>query len=271
MQFAAPDYLWLLFLLPILAVWWLWLRRRAALSHPAVAALHKLPTRQARFLEALRLALWLGVIALLVLALARPRWPDERTRIPARSTAIMLVLDVSGSMTEKDFSIEGRTVSRLDAAKQFFRDFLREANEAEAGAKDQIGLLTFAARAETVCPPTLSHAVVGRLLEEAQPVGLPPESSTNIGDALAEAIGLLQRAKPEEKTLVLLTDGEHNVPGNVVANALKPRQAAQLARGLGVRVHTIFVGPAGDESREAKTALEDVARMTAGKSFTAGN
>jgi Ca-activated chloride channel family protein len=204
-----------------------------------------------------------------MVALARPRWPDEQTRIPTRSTAIMLVLDVSGSMAEKDYMLHGQTVSRLEAAKHAFREFFKE--RGDEAAEDQVGLLTFAARAETVCPPTLSHAVVLQLLEQAQPVGLPPESSTNIGDALAEAIGLLQRARPQEKTLVLLSDGEHNVPSNVVVGALKPRQAAQVAAGLGIRVHTILTGPETEATAEARSALQDVASMTSGRSFRAAN
>jgi Ca-activated chloride channel homolog len=272
MHFASPLFLWLLLLVPMLAAWWLWQRRRAGLRHPVVATLHDLPLGKARLLEALRLGLWLGVIVLLVIALARPRWPDERTRIATRSLAIMMVLDVSGSMAEKDFVFDGQKISRLDAAKHAFRNFLEQAHgDGEERAEDQIGLLTFAARAEMICPPTLSRAVVLRLLDEAQPVGVPPDSSTNIGDAVAEAIGLLQRAAPQEKIIVLLTDGEHNVPESVVAHALNPRQAGQVAAGLNIRVHTIFAGPADDTSRAAESALQDVARMTSGRAFRAAD
>jgi Ca-activated chloride channel family protein len=264
MHFAVPQALWLLLLLPTLVAAWFWLRWRTALPYPVVTALRGVPTGRARFLEAIRLGLWLSVLGLLIVAIARPRWPDEQARIPARSAALMMVLDISGSMGEKDFSLAGRTVSRLDAAKDAFALFINNVDADSSRLDDQIGLLTFAARAETICPPTLSHAAVRKLLDSAQPLGVPPDSSTNIGDALAEAIGLLQRAGPEEKAIVLLSDGEHNVPANVVANALTPRRAAQLARGLGIRVHTILAGPSTAGPPQAEATLKDVAEMTGG-------
>jgi Ca-activated chloride channel family protein len=266
MHFAWPHVLWLLLLLPLLTAWWLWRGRLRALPYPATGLLQQLPHGKARLFEALGFALRLTVIGLLIIALARPRWPDERTRIPTRSTGLLVVLDISGSMAEKDFALDGERITRLDAAKRAFRQILQEGRRR---ADDQVGLIVFAARAEEVCPPTLSHSVVLRMLDEAKPVGLPPDSSTNIGDALAEAVALLRNARPQEKAVILLSDGEHNVPDTVVPNALKPRQAAGIAAGLGVRVHTIFVGPASASAPEGEQALQDVAGMTGARAFRA--
>jgi Ca-activated chloride channel family protein len=279
MQFAHPGYLWLLVLLPPLALWWLRGRRRAAVRHPASAELRQALPRRGRWVEALSLGLRLGAAGLLIVGLARPRWPDLETRIPARSTAIQMVLDVSGSMAEQDFTLAGQKVSRLHAARHAFRRFVQgDEGRLPGRFDDLIGLVTFAARSEDVCPPTLSHSVVLRMLDEATPVGTPPDSSTNIGDAMIEGLHLLQQAQPKNKLMIVLSDGEHNVPETVVAGAQTPRQAAQLARALDVRVYTVFVGPtvspaadrtAAESAELGKKSLQEVAQLTGGRFFHA--
>jgi Ca-activated chloride channel family protein len=266
MDFAWPRVLWFLLAVPFLAAWWLFRRRRQALPYPGARELQRLPVGKARMLEALTMALRLAILGLMIVALARPRWPDQQTRIPTRSTAMLLALDVSGSMAEKDFLLDGQKVSRLEAARHALQRLLIGDGRRP---DDQIGLLSFAARAEQVCPPTLTHSTVLRMLDEAKPVGLPPDSSTNIGDALAEAIALLQRARPQEKSIILLSDGEHTVPATVVPDALKPRQAARLAGALGIRVHTVFVGPISSAAKTGEEALQDIARLTGGRNFRA--
>jgi Ca-activated chloride channel family protein len=198
-------------------------------------------------------------------------------------------------MAERDFRLGDKPMSRLEAAKLAFRQFLRSGQGTITGEHETlpdspaiahtsstddglvVGLLTFAARAEDVCPPTLSHAVVLRMLDAAQPVGAPPDSSTNIGDAIIQGLELARKSKTKEKALVLLSDGEHNVPNEVVPNARRPRQAAQLAKALGIRIHTIFVGPATSadpdtaaNAAKGEQALRDVAAITAGQAFRAG-
>ena len=220
----------------------------------------------------------------MIVGLARPRWPDEQTRIPADSTALQIVLDVSGSMHEKDFLADGQPISRLEAAKQALRGLVQDGDGEPGGTQDDmVGLLTFAARAEEVCPPTLSHSVVLRLLEEAQPVGTPPDSSTNLGDAITEGLELLRRAQPRQKLMLVISDGEHNVSSAVVRDALHPRQAARLAQALDVRIYTIYVGPPPPPEKppeekpetpktsppQGEETLWDLAALTGGRAFQA--
>lgn len=268
-HFARPEAFWLLFLLLPLA-FWAWSRSRAALRHSLAASLAGLNHGGwwARWLGLLARIL---VLALIVLALSQPRWPDLQTRIPAESVALQLVLDVSGSMSEQDFAIDGKQVARLEAARKALRLLLVGEDEKHNGLRSEMaGLLTFAARTEQVCPPTLSHNALFRTLDRVQPVGVPPDSATNIGDAMAMGIDLLSRTRPRQKVMVVLSDGEHNVPPDLVPDALKPRQAARLAQGLGIRVYTISVGSKADDAAlQAESVMEDVARMTGGSSFRA--
>ncbi len=290
MHLAHPHALWLFVLLPLAAYWQLRRRTRAGVAHPDLRILEDGPVGASRWAEWLGLGVRLSVAALLIVGLARPRWPDESTRIPARSLAVMMVLDVSGSMAEP-YAEEGESrraeraapqtsppapgpsrSTRLDAAKRAFRLFVSGGEGSLSGRGDDlVGLITFAARSESICPPTLSHSTLLRMLEEAEPIGRAPDSDTNIGDAMAEGLDLLQRAKPESKVMILLSDGEHNVRPEVVPNALKPLEAAQLAVGLGIRVHTIYVGPRAEAAApsEGEKALRDAATLTGGRSFQA--
>jgi len=221
-------------------------------------------------------------LGFLVLALAGPRWPDAGSRIPVEGIAIAMVVDVSGSMAEMDFTWQGEKISRLDAVKKVFRLFVKggkgpAGEQLEGRGNDLISLVAFGTRPESVCPLTLNHAVLLQLLNEEQPRGAL-EGQTNIGDAIAWGLYRLRSAGPRRKVMVLLTDGEHNVP----PPALKPRQAAQLAGNLGVPVYVIDAGsdeptatePGAKESSaadrlNARKTLQDVAKITGGMAFEA--
>ncbi|QDU20942.1 vWA domain-containing protein [Urbifossiella limnaea] len=284
--FAAPEFLWLAPLaLPL--VWWWARRRRTAVRYSDLRLVAALPgSRPAR-------ARWGGALlrglafASLAVACAGPRTTDERTRLPAEGIAIVLALDVSGSMTEKDavWSPAEPPLSRLEAAKRAFRLFVA-GGDAPDGTRfdpresDAIGLVAFAVVPQTVCPLTLNHSVLLKVAAEQEPRSVL-DAGTNVGDALAEGVIRLDRGGgTRKKVLILLSDGEHNVSKEGDRNPLTPRQAAQLAANLQVKVYTIDAGgppppdaaPEAAEQRAAgKEALRVVAEMTGGRSFAASS
>lgn len=280
MQFAHPEFLWLLPLAAVVA-WW-WLRR----SRPAVRFSDSSLFTGARGSKARR-AVWGGVAlrALACLALvvgcAGPRLPDEQTRLPAEAIAIMMVMDVSGSMDAQVPWAAGQPpVTRLEAARRAFKFFVAggeapDGTRFEARPSDQIGLIAFAVIPQTACVLTLNHSV---LLKEADT--LKPwygvSAGTNVGDAITEALIQLDAAKgAKSKVLILLSDGQHIQSKDSIH---KPLQAAQLAANLGFKVYTIDAG--GDpaliadpseraEREEGRQTLKAVADMTGGRAFTA--
>jgi Ca-activated chloride channel family protein len=275
-SFASP---WLLLLLPFapLAAW-AWFRgRRAALRFSDVRLVSGLPagrSRRARYGGAILRG---AGVAALIMAMAGPRWPDPGSRLQAEGIAIVMVLDVSGSMGERDVRWQGEQVTRLDAAKRAFRLFAAGGDVAGlhlAGrASDQIGLVAFAVHPEDSCPLTLSHDVLLDLLAAEEPRSLP-DTATNIGDAIVWGLTKLDAAGDRRKVLVLLSDGEHNVP----SPALTPRQASQIAANQGVPIYAIDAGPpsatdAGPEEVQARTTgqrtMQSVASLTGGKAFAA--
>lgn len=274
LTFANPWFLLLLLTLPLLA-WRRWTQRRAALRYADTRLLTGLPVGQTK------IARWAGVglrtlmLLLLIIALAGPRWPDLRTRLPAEGIAIEMVVDVSGSMNEEDFPWQDKDIKRLDAVKKVFRLFVAGGDgpggeTLEGRPHDLIGLITFADRPENVCPLTLSHAVLLGLLDDQK----PRADATNIGDGIAWGLHRLENAGPRRRVLVLLTDGYHNV----AAPAWTPRQAAQIAARYDVPIYAIDAGRQsereGEKAEDRKKAiqsLQEVARMTNGKYFEAGN
>lgn len=281
--FEYPLALLLLPLAPLLG-WWLVRRRRPALRYSDVSLLAGVPSAAARW------ARWGGAglrglgVGLIVLAVANPRLPDLKTRLPAEGIAITLAVDVSGSMNTPDFDpTASPPVSRLDAAKQTFALFVQGGETADGNfdgrANDQIGLVTFAAVPETVCPLTHNHSVLLTVIAALEPKsGL--DAGTNIGDALGLALAgfdaMTRTGDARPKVLVLLSDGEHNKEGDEV---LRPLQAAQLARKLGVPIYTVDCGGEGanenpDERKQradGRAVLEDVAAISGGRSFVANN
>jgi len=249
-SFANPACLLLLLGVPPL-IWW-WLRRRgSALRFPSVGILHGLPNGRGR------VARWGGAImraaafVALALAVAGPRWPDLHSRVETEGIAIALVVDVSGSMAEPDYTWQGSRISRLDAVKRAFGLFIAggdgpDGAHLDGRPDDLMGLVLFSTRPETACPLTLSHSVLVRVLDAEQPKSIPTESETNIGDAIAWGLHTLESAGSRRKVIILLSDGEHNVP----PPALKPRQAAQLAANLHIPIYAIDAG--GSRKRPTK-------------------
>jgi Ca-activated chloride channel family protein len=289
LELARPGYLLLLLVLPP-AVWWLLRLRRRGVPHPALALFDQLPVGRARLAEYGGVVLRVLALALLAIALAGPRWPDLRTRLELDGIAVMLMVDVSGSMAERDFDCNGEMISRLEGVKRVFSLFvaggeprcgLAGGSEVrfEGRPTDLVGLVSFATRPEATCPLTLGHSTLLRLLEAEQPRGVPGESETNLSDAVALGLARLRSAGPRRKVLVLLTDGEHNQAQT--RSDWTPRQAAQVAAGLGIPIYAIDAGAvSGEPNRgspgsnaetreQAVATLQDMAGITRGRYFAA--
>jgi Ca-activated chloride channel family protein len=279
--FANPLFLLLMPAVPFLV--WAWLRQRpGTLRFPDRRLVSGLPAGRSR------LARWVGAglralaLLLLVAALAGPRRPDLRTRIPTEGIAITMIVDVSGSMTEPDFAWQERHIRRIDAVKEAFRLFVQggegpDGVALEGRPNDLIGLVTFATEPDSSCPLTLSHGPLLELLKAEQPRTLPGESLTNISDGIAWGLHQLDSAGTRRKVLILLSDGEHNVPDpDPQGTPWTPLRAAESAANRDVPIYTIDAGGEGgseegtvvNRANAAKT-LQDIAHKTGGQYFQA--
>lgn len=177
-----------------------------------------------------RLLWWLALPAwlLLVSAAARPVWYGQPLELPVSGRDLMLAVDLSGSMSTKDYMLHGEAVSRLTAVKQIAGDFIRRR------VGDRIGLILFGTRAYVQAPLTFDRKTVDTLLQQAA-IGLAGQQ-TAIGDAIGLAVKELRRNPHGNKVLILLTDGAND------AGAVDPLEAAKLAAKEGMTIYTIGIG-----------------------------
>ena len=152
-----------------------------------------------------------------------------QTRIAGQGVAIVVALDQSSSMKTLDFPTNRgiTTISRLDAAKSTFKEFVEKRSD------DLIGLVVFANYPEQACPPILDHGFLIETVMSVRPARFE-DDGTNMGDAIAVGLDALLVAPPKKKVLVLLTDG-HNEPA--VPQPLEPLEAAALHRPGGDAAH----------------------------------
>lgn len=266
-----PDFAWPWMFLALPLPWLL--RRVLRPVRPAQAlnlpqpglALTQAASMRAPFASTLLLALaWLCLVA----AAARPQQlgPPEPQQRSGR--AMMLAVDLSGSMSLDDMRLAGRTVTRFAAVEAIAGDFI------DRRAGDELGLILFGSQAYLVTPLTYDLDAVRAQLHGAV-VGLPGRE-TAIGDALAVAVKRLANLPEQARVVVLLTDGVNN------AGSIAPREAARAAKAAGVRIYTIGIGATamrvpdffGSHTVNPSADLDegmltDIAKQTGGRFFRA--
>jgi Ca-activated chloride channel family protein len=229
LTFAQPWFLLLLAAIPLLAYWRGKMGPAAALTFSSTAPLRSLgkssAARAGKFLRALMLL----SLALFAIAMARPQLGKSLTQVEASGIDIMLVLDVSGSMLTKDFTIGGESATRIDAIREVTRKFI------EGRPNDRIGIIAFAGRPYVVSPMTLDHDWLLKNLERVK-IGLV-EDGTAIGSGIAAGANRLNDKRSKSRVIVLLTDGENNtgkIPPNTAAEAVKALKIHFYAIGAGI-------------------------------------
>ncbi len=165
---------------------------------------------------------------LLAVAAARPQWLGEPIEIPVEGRNLMLAVDVSGSMQEKDMVLDGKHQDRLTIVKNIVAQFI------EKRVGDRVGLILFGDNAYIQAPLSFDRKTVNTLVDESE-IGIAGKK-TAIGDAIGLAVKRLRAIDSEDKVLVLLTDGENT------AGSVDPEQAGKIAADVGLKIYTIGVG-----------------------------
>ena len=253
---------WVFVLLPLPILYRYWRKsiqlRLSAIRAPSLLAIAKTQSSQAtgsRWIQQLlKLLLWLCWLCVL-LALARPTWVGDPVALPTNGRDLLLAVDISPSMRQRDMRIGGQTMNRLMAVKAVVGDFV------EKREGDRLGLVLFGEQAYLQTPLTFDRKTLQTLLYEAQ-LGFAGSNGTAIGDAIGLAVKRLQDRPENHRVLILLTDGANN------AGALDPLKAAQLANRAGVKIYTIGVGARGGSGFDEKT-LATIATTTGGQFFRA--
>lgn len=125
----------------------------------------------------------------------------EKVRERKKATAIVFVVDSSGSMAAK---------RRMEAAKGAVMSLLEDAYQ----KRDKVGFVAFKGnKAEILLNPTTSITLAARYLKN-----LPTGGRTPLPDGIYKGLELLKKEKSKDKNvipmMVLVSDGKGNVPIN---------------------------------------------------------
>lgn len=227
MDFAEPVYL--ICFVPLLALGALLIflarRKEAAITRlgapQLIAKLSATVNRSGRRWQAI---LWFVALALVIVALARPRWGSQVEVVERQGVEIMLALDVSQSMLAEDLKPNRLARAKLEISELMDR---LEGNE--------LGLVVFAGAAYIQFPLTSDFATARFFLESAHP-GMISRTSTNLGEAIRVAMTGFNEERASQKVIILLTDGEAT---EVTEDAM---QMAQEAAEAGVVIYAIGFG-----------------------------
>ena len=179
-------------------------------------------------------------IICLIIALARPREKFTETQTSGEGIDIILCFDISGSMTEKDF-----TPDRLGASKQVAADFVKNR------PGDEIGIVIFSNLSFTLCPLTTDHDAVLNQISNIES-GYLQDEGTAIGSGLATSVDRLRNSKTRSKIIILLTDGVD------FGGTIPPDLALQMAKYYGIKIYTIGVGSEKDVDEVVESPLGPV-------------
>jgi len=255
--FRFESWIWMFLIPGVIAL--LWVRSRRRFQHSAIySSIADLKSIPVTWMQ--RVRRWLPVfygmgLCLLILALARPQAGKSESRIQGDGIAIELVLDISGSMEALDFQLNGQDVCRLEAVKHVIGEFVQGSRTSglKGRKEDVIGTVAFGGFADSKCPLTLDHGALldivkgleipkairdrkGRVINEQT---LSEELATAIGDGVALGVDRLRESKSKSKVLILLTDGDNT------AGSVDPREAASIAKELGIKIYSIGIGRSG--------------------------
>lgn len=264
MTFLSPERLWLLGLLPALVAVYVLMqlrRRNYAVRFTNLALLSQVAPRRPGWRRHVAAALFLVMIALMMVGFARPA---ATVKVPRDRATIMVAVDVSLSMMARDVS-----PSRFEAAKAAAKKFI-----GELPARFNVGVVAFAGNANLVAAPSDDRTAAIASLDQ-----LALAKRTAIGEAVFTSLQAVRsfdaeaRQDPPPAHIVLLSDGD-NTTGRTVQEAIDASRVSQIP------VSTIAFGtPYGTVDIEGETTsvsvnketLRALADSTEGKAYEAAD
>ena len=171
-----------------------------------------------------------------IVALARPQLRFNELKTEGEGIDIILCIDVSGSMTARDFQ-----PNRLEAAKAVAINFVLKR------PTDRIGVVIFSGESFTLCPVTTDQAIIISAIRGIRNGLL--EDGTAIGSGLSTSVDRLRSSKSKSRIVVMLTDGVNN------GGYIDPNTAKEIAKAFNVKVYTIGVGSEGYAPQPVNTPI----------------
>lgn len=228
-RFETPEYLYLLLLLPVLAVaHYLWmLRKKRNLKRYGDPTLLKPLMKDVSRLRT-EIKFWLLQFSLLflIIALARPQYGTKVETRKRNGIEAIIAMDISNSMLAEDVR-----PNRLEKAKMMI------SNLVDNMVDDKIGLVIYAGQAYVQLPITSDYVSAKMFLETISPSQIEMQG-TDIAAAIDIAAKSFTTQQGVSRAIFIITDGEDNEGGAV--------EAARAAAQNGIHVYVLGVGePAG--------------------------
>lgn len=228
MRFGNLNYLFLLWIIPLLIVFYIYAFRKRDKLLTLFCGKDLIEELVPNFKGGRRgvkgFLVILGV-TLGVVALTRPQWGFHWEEIKRVGVDIIVAIDVSESMLAEDVK-----PNRLERAKREVYDLI------EMLEGDRIGLVTFAGTSFVQCPLTLDYGACKMFLDHID-TDLIPVQGTAIADAIRTSLKSFIKRERKSKALILITDGEDHEG--------EPVDAAREAKKEGIKIFAIGVGREG--------------------------
>ena len=224
-RFADPIYLYLLAVIPVLAlIRFLTYRnqkkRLRKFGDPKL--LRSLMPDVSRFRPAVKFWMLQGALALLIVMLARPQFGTKISNEQRVGIETIIAMDISNSMLAEDI-----VPSRLDRSKMMVENLV------DHFTNDKIGLIVFAGDAFVQLPITSDYVSAKMFLSS-----IDPSMMATQGTDIARAIDMASHSFTQEegigKAIIVITDGEDHEGGAL--------EAAEAAKKAGMRVYVLGVG-----------------------------
>lgn len=224
-RFEDPIYLWLLLLIPLMALIRFvgWRKRQSKLRKFGTPTLLKeLMPDVSVYRPSVKFWLTQGALALLIMMLARPQMGTKISHEKRNGIETIIALDISNSMMCEDV-----VPSRLDKSK------LLVENLVDHFTNDKIGLVVFAGDAYVQLPITSDYVSAKMFLQNIDP-SLIATQGTDIAHAINLAMNSFTQQDKVGKAIIVITDGEDHEGGAI--------EAAQAAKKKGINVFILGVG-----------------------------
>ncbi len=225
LRFEDPIYLWLLWLIPLLALvrLFVWRRRKGKLKKFGDPALVKeLMPDVSKYRPAVKFWLMNAALAVLIIMLARPQMGAKISHEKRSGIEAIICMDISNSMLAQDVA-----PSRLDKSKMLVENLV------DHFTNDKIGLVVFAGDAFIQLPITSDYVSAKMFLQNIDP-SLIQTQGTDIGRAINVAMHSFTKQDKVGRAIIVITDGEDHEGG--------AEEAAAAARKQGINVFLLGVG-----------------------------
>ena len=227
MKFATPEYLYLLLFVPLAIVIYhyaCYIRKRRLRRYVDPELTSRLIPAYSARRSAVFFWIPLLAVALLIVALARPRYGKGKTTVTTKGVEMVVALDISNSMLADDIY-----PNRLEKAKRLIKRL------AEQLKGNKIALVVFAGDAYVQLPITDDFISIEMFLESIS-TNLVSRQGTDIGEAIKMASRCFTPNDKIGKAIVLITDGENHEGG--------AEEAALKASENGYKVFILGIGTA---------------------------